>query len=76
MTEPDSRYDFVYVHTDIPNGMTIHEWRARRTAERQQLHLAAREQRRQRRRRAIRRRLAAMRVAVPRTWLRSRGAHG
>src|SRR3954451_22857707 len=33
------RYDFVYVHTDIPEGMTIPEWRAHcstvRAAERQ-----------------------------------------
>ena len=27
-------YDFVYVHTDIPEGMTIREWRAQRAASR------------------------------------------
>lgn len=24
------QYDFAYVHTDIPEGMTIREWRAQR----------------------------------------------
>ena len=55
-------YDFVYVHTDIPEGMTIREWRAHcstvRAAERQ----AAREARRQH---SIRRRLYATTL----TWL-------
>ena len=55
-------YDFVYVHTDIPEGMTIREWRAHcstvRAAERQ----AAREARRQH---SVRRRL----YATTRTWL-------
>jgi hypothetical protein len=54
MTEPGVPYELVYVHTDIPVGMTIHEWRTRRAAERQELRLAARAQRRQRRRRAVR----------------------
>ena len=27
-------HDFGYVHTDIPAGMTIREWRAQRAAER------------------------------------------
>ena len=30
MPEPLKSYDFVYVHTDIPEGMTIREWRAER----------------------------------------------
>jgi hypothetical protein len=55
-------YDFVYVHTDIPEAMTIREWRARcstvRAAERQ----AAREAGRQH---SVRRRL----YATTRTWL-------
>jgi len=76
MTEPAGAYDFVYVHADIPKRMTIHDWRARRAAERQELRLAAREERRQRRRRAIGRRLTAMHVAVPRTCVRGRGAPG
>jgi hypothetical protein len=32
-THPASQ-DFAYVHTDIPAGMTIGEWRAHRAAER------------------------------------------
>ena len=32
MPEPAGPYDFVYVHTDIPDGMTIREWRAQRAA--------------------------------------------
>ena len=28
MTDPGGRYDFAYVHTDIPPGMTIAQWRA------------------------------------------------
>jgi len=75
MTEPGGPYDFVYVNTDIPDGMTIHDWRARRAAERQELRLAAREKRRQRRRRTARR-LTATDVAVPGKWHRSRAAHG
>jgi hypothetical protein len=31
-------YDFVYVHTEIPEGMTIREWRAQRATERAQHH--------------------------------------
>lgn len=27
MTRPRDSYEFVYVHTDIPDGMTIREWR-------------------------------------------------
>jgi hypothetical protein len=54
MTEPGVTSDLVYVHSDIPDGMTIREWRTRRAAERQELRLAARAQRRQRRRRAVR----------------------
>jgi hypothetical protein len=46
-------YDFVYVHTDIPQGMTIREWRAHRAAE----HAAERQAARAaRRRRSVRRR--------------------
>jgi hypothetical protein len=35
-------YDFVYVHTDIPDGMTIREWREHRGAERAAEQQAAR----------------------------------
>ena len=34
MADPPGSHDFVYVHTDIPAGMTIREWRAQRAAER------------------------------------------
>ncbi|MDP9255976.1 MAG: hypothetical protein M3Q31_05405 [Actinomycetota bacterium] len=34
MTDEPVSCDFVYVHTDIPAGMTIREWRARRAADR------------------------------------------
>ena len=39
--EPFS-HDFVYVHTDIPEGMTIREWRAQRAADRAGARRAAR----------------------------------
>jgi hypothetical protein len=34
MADRPGSYDFVYVHTDIPAGMTIREWRAQRAADR------------------------------------------
>jgi hypothetical protein len=34
MTEAPSPRDFIYVHSDIPPGMTIREWRAQRAANR------------------------------------------
>ena len=34
MTDLRGSHDFVYVHTDIPAGMTIREWRAQRAASR------------------------------------------
>ena len=34
MTESRRPRDFVYVHSDIPPGMTIREWRAQRPANR------------------------------------------
>lgn len=43
---PPGPYDFVYVHTDIPEGMTIREWRTQRAAE---LATARREERAARR---------------------------
>ena len=71
-------YDFVYVHTDIPEGMTIREWRAQRAMERRQSRAPAR-----RRRAWLPRVLAAV---APWRWARgivwrsqvrhSSGAHG
>ena len=34
MADPPVMHDFAYVHTDIPAGMTIREWRAQREAAR------------------------------------------
>jgi len=48
MTEPTGPYDFVYVHTDIPEGMTIREWRAERAARVAQHRDAQRRARRER----------------------------
>ena len=67
--------DFVYVHTDIPEGMTIREWRAQRAAERAAERQAVRDARR---RRSVHRRV----WAAGRAWLtglrqaRRAGAHG
>jgi hypothetical protein len=65
--------DFVYVHTVIPEGMTISEWRAQRATEGQAMLAAARERRRLP---AVRRWLSALAGAVrgPRLW--SREAQG
>jgi hypothetical protein len=65
--------DFVYVHTDIPEGMTISEWRAQRATEGQAMLAAARERRRLP---AVRRWLSALAGAMrgPRLW--SREAQG
>lgn len=45
MFEQARAYDFVYVHTDIPEGMTIREWRAQRAAARSERERAARRRR-------------------------------
>ena len=34
MADPLRSHDFAYVHSDIPAGMTIRDWRARRAADR------------------------------------------
>jgi hypothetical protein len=38
MTASYGSGDFLYVHTDIPEGMTIREWRAERAANRPARH--------------------------------------
>jgi hypothetical protein len=43
-------YDFVYVHTDIPEGMTIRDWRAARARRTVETRDAERRQRRDNRR--------------------------
>jgi hypothetical protein len=40
-------YDFVYVHTDIPEGMTIREWRAARARRIAEVHDAERRRHRE-----------------------------
>lgn len=60
MTERRGSYDFVYVHTDIPEGMTIREWRAQRAVERE----AQRQQERAARRERVSASLAAPRLAA------------
>lgn len=55
MSELPRAHDFAYVHTDIPEGMTIREWRVQRAAER----AAQREQDRAARRRRVRAALTA-----------------
>jgi len=74
MPDRPTAHDFVYVHTDIPEGMTIREWRVERAAERLAAAAAERDARRERRTRAIRRWRAAMHVAVHRPRLRRREA--
>lgn len=57
MTDVSGPYDFVYVQTDVPEGMTIREWRAQRAADRaaarQKQHAARRSRRRARLRRPL-----------------------
>ena len=62
MADPPVSHDFVYVHTDIPAGMTIREWRAHRAAERRAGRAAHRNRRSPRR--------AA--VTIVHTWLQVR----
>ncbi len=50
---PGGPYDFVYVHTDIPEGMTIREWGLQRAAERELFRAQERTARRARRRARI-----------------------
>jgi hypothetical protein len=38
MIAADGSCDFLYVHTDIPEGVTIREWRAQRAANRPTRH--------------------------------------
>jgi hypothetical protein len=62
MAAPRVSHDFVYVHTDIPAGMTIREWRAHRAAERGDARAAHRSRRLPRR----------MTVAIVHAWLHAR----
>jgi hypothetical protein len=53
MSEPTRAHDFVYIHTDIPESMTIREWRAQRAAELAARREEERAARRRRRRAAL-----------------------
>jgi hypothetical protein len=75
MPDAGGPHDFMYVHTDIPEGMTIREWRARRDAERTATQAAEREERRGERV-ATAQRWSAVLPATMRLRLHSREAHG
>ena len=62
MADPPVSHDFVYVHTDIPAGMTIREWRAQRAAEHRAASAARQSQRSPRH--------AAVTIVL--TWLHAR----
>jgi len=49
MADPRVSHDFDYIHTDIPAGMTILEWRAHRATKRRATGAAHRSRRRPRR---------------------------
>jgi hypothetical protein len=66
MTDEQFWHDFGYVHTDIPAGMTIGEWRRKRAAERAEARLAA----------GAARRPSALGRRLLRIWMRAvRQAH-
>jgi hypothetical protein len=52
LTRPIRPHDLTYVHSDIPDGMTIGEWRTRRAAERLAADTAPRKDGRRRRARS------------------------
>ena len=71
MTDEPFSHDFAYVHTDIPEEMTIRQWRAQRAADRAAARRAARAAGRLAAVRAGRRLTAAVRI-----WMRAvRQAH-
>jgi hypothetical protein len=75
MPDAGGPHDFIYVHTDIPDGMTIREWRAQRAADRAATPAAEREERRRPRAATAQRWLAVL-PAMARPWLHNREAHG
>lgn len=74
MTATGSSYDFVYVHSDIPEGMTIRAWRTQRAADDVARRTAARAARRRRRRQRMQEWLDRSRVRLSRLRLTSREA--
>ena len=69
-------YDFVYVHTDIPEGMTIREWREQSAAQRAATREAERSARRQRRLAVVRRVVLVFHVPTLGDRVHRREAHG
>lgn len=76
MTGTGSSHDFAYVHSDIPEGMTIRAWRTQRAADDVARRTAARAARRRWRVRCMRQWLESQRVSLPRPRPRSREAEG
>ena len=76
MPDAGGPHDFTYVHTDIPERMTIRAWRAQRAAERAATQAAEREQRRRRRAETAQRWLAILPTAALRPRVHDRQAHG
>jgi hypothetical protein len=75
MPDAGGPHDLIYLHTDIPEGMTIREWRAQRAGQRAATQAAEREERRQRRAATAQRWLAVL-PAMVRPRLHNREAHG
>lgn len=75
MSEPGP-YDFLYVHTDIPEGMTIREWRGQRATQRAETREAERRARRQRRVAAVRRVVSVLHVPRLGVRVHRHEAHG
>jgi hypothetical protein len=75
MPSPTGPYDFVYEHTDIPEGVTIREWRAQRAAQRLAMQESARQERRRQRAQRTRWWLDRFRASVRRPRLHGRSAH-
>lgn len=67
-----TEYDFMYEHTDIPEGMTIREWRAQRAVERAAAQARDRARRRRRITAPVRRVISGLRQTLrPRVLSRS-----
>jgi hypothetical protein len=75
MASPTGPYDFVYEHTDIPEGVTIREWRAQRAAQRLATQESARQERRRQRAQRTRWWLDRFHAPVRRPRLHGRSAH-
>ena len=74
MPTPAGPYDFVYEHTDIPERMTVCEWRAQRAAQQRAMQESARQERRRQRAQRTRRWLDRLRAPVRRPRLRGGAA--